>query len=642
VLQISSLEKGFGPQVLFDDVTLQLNPGHRYGLVGANGAGKTTFLKILTGDEPASGGEVIVPKGTRLGVLRQDRFMNDSQVVIDVAMMGDERVYSALTEHERISHGGSPDPMRLAQLEEVIVAHDGYTLESRAAAILVGLGVPPESLKQPLSTLSGGFKLRVLLGQVLVGAPEVLLLDEPTNHLDILSIAWLEGFLRNYDGCAVVISHDHLFLDKVATDILDVDYQTVTSYVGNYQRFVEQKALIRTQKEAEIARAEKLLAEKKAFVERFRAKATKARQAQSRVKQIEKIEVEELPQTSRRAPLFAFEQIRPSGRDVLSVEGISKAYGDKQVLRGVNLNVRRGERIAVIGANGLGKSTLLKILVGALDADVGRSEWGHEVKVGYFAQDHKELLTDPKLSVLDFVWNTCPQEGTAFVRGRLGRMLFSGEEVEKSVAALSGGEGARLIFCAMMIDKPNVLVLDEPTNHLDLEAIEALVDALVKFEGTLLFVSHDRWFVSKLATRVIEVTKDGINDHPGTFQEYLDRAGADHLDASAVALRAKEERKDDAASANKLDWETRKRLQNRKKALPKKRDELLEAISDQERRLAEIQAAYAETDFFTKTPQDQLSALAAEEQAIQVAVTDLTNQWEQIEEELLELEQLEI
>jgi ATPase subunit of ABC transporter with duplicated ATPase domains len=429
---------------------------------------------------------------------------------------------------------------------------------------------------------------------------------------------------------------------------LDVDYQTVTCYVGNYQRFVEQKALIRTQKEAEIARAEKLLADKKAFVERFRAKATKARQAQSRLKQIDKIEVEELLQTSRRAPLFVFDQVRPSGRDVLNVEGVSKAYDDKQVLSDVSLQARRGERIAVIGANGLGKSTLLKILVGALKPDAGKSEWGHEVKVGYFAQDHKELLTDPKLSVLDFVWNSCPQEGTSFVRGRLGRMLFSGEDVDKSMASLSGGEGARLIFCSMMIDKPNVLVLDEPTNHLDLEAIEALVMALTKFEGTLLFVSHDRWFVSRLATRVIEVTKDGLNDHQGTFQEYLDRAGADHLDAGAVALRAKEDKKDrsdkdaDPSGAGKLDWETRKRLQNKKKALPKKRDELLGAISAKEARIVEIQASYADPDFFASAPAAEQTALAAEEKAVHASIATLTAQWEQVEEELLELEQLGI
>ncbi len=644
MLQIVNLEKSFGPQTLFDHVTLQLNPGCRYGLVGANGAGKTTFLKILTGEESSSAGEVSMPKGTRLGVLKQDRFQSDAERIVDVAMKGDERVYAALCEHERLSHEERPDPHRLAELTELIAAHEGYSLESRAASVLVGLGVPAESLKQPLSTLSGGFKLRVLLAQVLVSAPDVLLLDEPTNHLDILSIAWLEGFLANYDGCAVVISHDHQFLDQIATHILDVDYQTVTAYTGNYQSFLAQKALMREQKEAEIARAEKLLAEKRAFVERFRAKATKARQAQSRVKQIEKIEVEELPQTSRRAPLFRFEQRRPSGKDVLAVESLSKAFGDKQVLSDVSFSVRRGERVAIIGANGLGKSTLLKLLVDRLEPNAGRIAWGHETHLGYFAQDHKDLLTDPKLTPLEFVWEACPAEGTAFVRGRLGRMLFSGDEVDKSVAALSGGEGARLIFCRMMVESPNVLLLDEPTNHLDLEAIEALVGALMEFEGTLLFVSHDRWFVSQLATRVIEVTKDGLNDFQGTFAEYLEQKGADHLDRDEVSLRAKRERRAASAeqSGKKLDWEERKRLQNRKKSLPKKRDEVLERISECEERVASVQKGYSEAGFFERTSAEELTRLQAEERELSAEIEELTAEWERLEEELLELESVEL
>jgi ATPase subunit of ABC transporter with duplicated ATPase domains len=638
VLQINNLSKSFGPQVLFEDVTLQLNTGCRYGLVGANGAGKTTFLKLLTGEESSSGGEVGYPKTTRLGVLKQDRFINDAQRVLDVAMMGDERVHSALVEHDRIAHSDSPDAVRLTALDELIAAHDGYTLEARTAAILVGLGVPQRALKEPLSTLSGGFKLRVLLAQVLVGAPDVLLLDEPTNHLDIVSIAWLEGFLARFTGCAVIISHDHLFLDKVATHVLDVDYRTVTAYTGNYGGFLAQKALLREQKEIEIARAEKQVAEKRAFVERFKAKATKARQAQSRVKQIEKIEVEELPQTSRRAPRFHFEQVRPSGKVVLEATGLRKAFGENRVLGGVDLTIRRGERVAVIGANGLGKSTLLKLLVERLNPDQGEFEWGHEVKVGYFAQDHKELLTDPSLTPLQFVWDACPAEGTSFVRGRLGRMLFSGEDVDKSVAALSGGEGARLIFCQMMIHKPNVLVLDEPTNHLDLEAIEALTDALLAFEGTLLFVSHDRWFVSSLATRVIEVTAEGVNDFPGPFSEYLERSGRDHLDAEDVALRARREAQTDDDGAQKVKWEERKRIQNRLKSLPKKRDQLLEEISVHEARVAALQAGYATPGFFERTTGEQLAKLQQEEQNLNIQVAELTEQWETAEEEIAELE----
>jgi ATPase subunit of ABC transporter with duplicated ATPase domains len=484
-----------------------------------------------------------------------------------------------------------------------------------------------------MRVLSGGFRLRVLLGRVLLGNPDILLLDEPTNHLDILSIRWLEDFLRGYQGCAIVISHDHRFLERISTHILDVDYQTITAYTGSYDSFLAQKELFRTQKEAEVARVQKIVADKMAFIERFKAKATKARQAQSRVKQVEKIEVPELVQTSRRAPHFRFEQQRPSGKDVLAAEGLCKAFGEKTVLTSVDLEVRRGERVAVIGANGLGKSTLLKILTGRLSADRGKVSWGHETYVGYFAQDHRDLLGEGKGKALDYVWDACPDEGTAFVRGRLGRMLFSGDEVDKPVAALSGGEAARLVFCRMMIERPNVLVLDEPTNHLDLEAIAALVEALQAFQGTVLFVSHDRWFVSKLATRVFDIRKDGVHDFRGTFDEYLAASGEDHLDAEAVRLREREQKRQEKADPEES-WEERKKKQNRKKALPQKRDQLLASIGDLEVRAAAIQARYCEPGFFENTPADEITKLKAEERNVGEQIEALTAEWERVEEEL--------
>ena len=634
MIGIGNVSKAFGPQTLFEDVTLQLNAGSRYGLVGANGSGKTTFLKILSGDEPPSGGEITFPKHARIGVLRQDRFLNDDQRIIDVAMMGDEVVWEALTEQDRLAEQEEPDAERIGEIVEILNAHDGYSLESRASQVLVGLGIDEKALGEPLRTLSGGYKLRVLLAQVLVGRPDAVFLDEPTNHLDILSIRWLERFLCNYRGCVVVISHDHRFLNNVATHVLDVDYERIIEYPGNYDAFQTQKVATRNQKEAEIAKVEKAIADKKAFVDRFRAKASKARQAQSKVKQIEKMEIETLPPSSRRYPKFRFEQVRPSGKDVLEVEGLRKAYGDNQVLDGVSLTVRRGERVAVIGANGLGKSTLLKILTDHLEHDGGEVAWGHETHVGYFAQDHKDQLTDPNQSALDYLWDICPQEGTSFVRGVLGRLLFTREEVEKKVRALSGGEATRLVFSRLMVQKPNVLVLDEPTNHLDLEAIEALVEALKEYEGTLIFVSHDRWFVSRLATRIIEILPDGLEDYPGTYDEYLEHQGDDHLDADQVELRAKKERKEKRNS--KKGGAPRKKT-NQSANLPKKRDEIMARIEAVEARLSAIQERYCEPDFFTKTPAEEREALGREENELGREQAALMGQWEAIETELAEM-----
>jgi ATPase subunit of ABC transporter with duplicated ATPase domains len=601
--------------------------------VGANGSGKTTFLKILAGDEPASEGSFVLQPGARVGVLRQDRFLDDREIILDLAMMGESKVWRALKERARIVDHGEGDPNRLADLEDTLAHFDGYTLEARATTVLEGLGIPIAQHRQPLATLSGGFKLRVLLAQVLVGGPDVLFLDEPTNHLDILSIRWLEKFLAAYRGAALVISHDQRFLDNVATHILDVDYQTILQYTGNYSAFLREKAALREQKEGEIARAEKTIAEKRAWVERFGAKATKARQAQSRLKQIERIEVEEIKESSRRSPLFRFTPERPSGKDVLEVSGLSKAYGDNQVLRDMSFIVRRGEKVAVIGPNGLGKSTLLKIITDHVPADAGVVNLGHEVRVGYFAQDHHEVLKSADMTPLDYLWSACPGEGTAYVRGQLGRVLFSGDDVEKPIGALSGGEAARLVFARLIVERPNLLVLDEPTNHLDVEAIQALAAGLVAYDGTLLFVSHDRWFVSELATRIIELTPSGPRDFPGTFAEYLSRSGDDHLDAEAVLERApkpvKSKNPDKAAS-----WEAEKRERNRVAALPAKRDKLLAAIDVAEARKKEIAALYEDPTFYQRTARAEIDELVKESELLTEQIEKLLSDWEKIEEEI--------
>ncbi|HEX2208728.1 MAG TPA: ABC-F family ATP-binding cassette domain-containing protein [Longimicrobium sp.] len=545
MISVSNLEKAFGDRVLFADASFQLNPGERYGIVGANGSGKTTLLNILSGDAEATKGMVSIPKSLRLGVLRQDQFLYEDQQILEVALMGHPELWKAMVAKEALLANAHVefDVDRFSELEETVQRLDGYTAEARAATILEGLGLPTEVHRQPLSTLSGGFKLRVLLAQVLAGSPDVLLLDEPTNHLDILSIRWLEKFLQDFPGAVAVVSHDHRFLDNISTGILDVDYQTVTLYHGNYSDFLVQKVEDRERKEKEIEGRQKEIAHHQKFVDKFKAKASKARQAQSKVKMIERKveEMQELPGSSRRYPKFKFEQKRQSGREVLKIDGVTKSFGEKQVLPGVKLQLNRGDRLVIMGPNGIGKSTLLKILMGELKADAGQVEWGYETRPGYFAQDHHEQLADPDRTAEQWLWDFCPGSNRGFVRGALGAMLFSGDAAEKRLSALSGGEAARLVFSRLQLQQPNVLVLDEPTNHLDLESIEALVVALRSYEGTLILVSHDRWFVNQLATRIVEISPAGIRDYLGTYEEYVHACGDDHLDADTVVLKAKRE-----------------------------------------------------------------------------------------------------
>jgi ATPase subunit of ABC transporter with duplicated ATPase domains len=648
MIATTALAKEYGARTLFSGVSLQLNAGSRYGLVGANGSGKSTFMRLLAGDEEASEGTVTLVKRARVGVLRQDRFLDDGAIILDLAMRGDAVVWNALTEQRRIADSGDhSEAARMADLEDQIAAHDGYTLEGRSAAVLEGLGIPTAVQHAPLGTLSGGFKLRVLLAQVLVGGVDILLLDEPTNHLDILTIRWLEKFLAEYAGCAVIISHDQRFLDNVTSHTLDVDYGTITLISGGYSKAMVEKAAARARKETAVARAEDEIARKRAFVERFGAKNTKATQAQSRLKQIERIEVEELADSSRRAPALRFVPARPSGREVLELAGVSKSYGDNHVLANVSLTVRRGERVGIIGPNGLGKSTLLKIAMERLAADAGRARWGHEVRPGYFPQDHREVLADGEATPLSLLEEACPGESPTFVRSQLGRVLFSGAETGKQVRLLSGGECARLIFALLSVAQPNVLVLDEPTNHLDLESIHALIEALKQYTGTLIFVSHDRWFVSELATRIIELTPAGPNDFPGTYAEYLTRCGDDHLDGDAVVLKAKRARaeataaNDDggsaaAAASSAASWEEQKRRRNRAAQLPKLRDKVMAAIEAAEGRKQAIHERYADPAFYTKTSHDEIDALGEELAALGPKLDALMTEWEGLEREIAE------
>ncbi len=641
MIAVSDLGKSFGPQTLFEGVSIQFNPGNRYGLVGANGSGKSTFLKVLAGEELPSEGTLSMAKRLKLGVLKQDHFRYEHMPILEVAMMGNHDVWEAMVEKERLLADAERefDADRYAEVEDLILRHDGYTLEARAGEVLEGLGIPTETHRQPLSTLSGGFKLRVLLAQVLAADPDVLLLDEPTNHLDILSIRWLEKFLvDSYKGTAIVISHDHRFLDNICTHIVDVDYETIMLYPGDYSAFMAAKAGERDRKEAEIEKREAEIARHKEFVDRFRAKATKARQAQSKIKLMEKIVIERLPQSSRRYPTFKFQQVRPSGRQALELEGISKAYGAKKVLEDVTLRVERGDRIAILGPNGIGKSTLLKIAMGEVEADGGKIAWGYETHPGYFSQDHNEVPKNSKQSVEAWLWEFVPGEPIGFVRGNLGMVLFSGDDVKKAVGNLSGGEAARLVFCKLSVTKPNVLVLDEPTNHLDLEAIEALVEGLKTYDGTLIFVSHDRWFVSQLATRIFEISPRGINDFRGTYEEYLERLGDDHLDAEAV-LRMRREQKKKAAATAKAETSPAedRRRQQRQKELGKKLDQVTAAVEQAESRIHAINEMFCDPTFFDRTSRDQVKKLENEQKTLSAKVEELMKDWEAIETEIAEL-----
>ncbi len=652
MISVSNLEKSFGDRVLFAGASFQLNPGERYGLVGANGSGKTTLLNIMAGTLEASAGEVAVPKSTRLGVLRQDQFAYEDEEVLSVALMGNRELWDAMREKEEILAGGEEgfDVDRFAHLEETVQRLDGYTAEARAATILEGLGLPEEAHRKPLSTLSGGFRLRVLLAQVLASAPDVLLLDEPTNHLDILSIRWLEKFLQAFQGPVVVISHDHRFLDNVCTRILDVDYGTVQLYRGNYTRFLEAKVAERERREKEIESREKEIAHHRQFVDRFRAKASKARQAQSKLRLIEKKagELEALPGSSRRYPAFRFEPRRPSGRDVLTVKGIRKSFGDNEVLHGVDLLVRRGDRLAIMGPNGIGKSTLLKIVMGELEPDAGEVEWGYETHPGYFAQDNRDQFADGKESTEEWLWSYCPGKDRGFVRGQMGLMLFSGDDGKKRVSALSGGEAARLVFARLALEQPNVLVLDEPTNHLDLESIEALVEELRRYEGTLVFVSHDRWFVSRLATRVVEITEEGVTDYLGTYEEYVHDSGDDHLDVDTVVLKARREKRAKkkkgapASSAPPADPAAdpaaeRARAERERKKLTRRRDELTRSIEVSEARVAEIDEAFCGEGYYERTPPDEIAALERERADLAASIERAVEEWSSLEERMEKL-----
>jgi ATPase subunit of ABC transporter with duplicated ATPase domains len=537
MISVSNVSMRYGAKVLFDEVSTAFTPGKRYGLTGPNGAGKSTFMKILTGEMEPQKGTVVRPR--KLGVLSQDQFAFDTYRVIDTVIMGNKRLWAALEERDRIYEKpemSDEDGMQLGELEGIVGEEDGYTAEADAAILLQGLDIPDQAHERKMGELQGGQKVRVLLAQALFGHPQALLLDEPTNNLDLDSIHWLQGFLNQYDGVVIVISHDRHFLNSVCTHIADIDYETIITYTGSYDDMVVAKTQIRSQIESQNAQREKKIAQLNEFIARFSA-GTRSSQVQSRRKEVERLQVTELARSNIQRPYIKFEQKRPSGKHILEVEGLSKAYGEQGVIKNFTVSLLRGEKIALMGRNGAGKTTLVNALLansptvpeselrktsgydGAF-LESGKVIWGHEAGVGYFAQDHKGLI-QPGMTVFEWLHQWDLSASHEEIRGLLGQMLFAREDGNKKTDVLSGGEAARVIFCKLMLQKPNVLVLDEPTNHLDLESINALNIALQRYQGTVLLVTHDHDLIDEVATRIWHFEIDHrITDFKGSYEEY--------------------------------------------------------------------------------------------------------------------------
>jgi ATPase subunit of ABC transporter with duplicated ATPase domains len=541
MLSVNNISMRFGPRVLFDDVTCTFMAGRRYAVSGPNGAGKSTFMKILTGEIEPTKGSVTRPK--KMGILRQDQFAFDAFRVIDTVIMGNAPLWQALEErdalyakpHDKLTNA---DGMRLGELEGIVGEEGGYTAEADAGVLLDGLGVESALHERKMSELQGGQKVRVLLAQALFGNPTALLLDEPTNHLDLDSVHWLQDYLGEYEGVLIVISHDRHFLNSVCTHTADIDYETIIMYNGGYDDMVVAKTQIRARIETENAQREKKIAQLNEFIARFSA-GTRSAQATSRKKEVERLQTSELARSNIQRPYIKFEMKRNSGRHPLEIKSVEKSYGDLKVIPRFTASITRGEKIALMGRNGTGKTTMLKSLIrnatGYLDdadrqfpINGGTVVWGHEVAVGYFAQDHTDSITKgsdasrPQMNTtaIEWLWQFDPSASQQELRGLMGQMLFSGEDALKPTAALSGGESARLIFCRLMLQKPNFLVLDEPTNHLDLESINALNIALQRYDGTVLLVTHDHDVIDEVATRIWHFAGGRIEDFKGPYEEF--------------------------------------------------------------------------------------------------------------------------
>jgi len=536
MISVINISMRFGAKVLFEEVNTAFTPGKRYGLTGPNGAGKSTFMKLLSGEQEPQKGSVVRPK--KLGVLSQDQFAFDAFRVIDTVIMGNQRLWKAMEERNHIYEKpemSNEDGMRLGELEGIVGEEDGYSAESDAAILLQGLDIADELHERKMGEIPSGEKVRILLAQALFGHPQALLLDEPTNHLDIDSIHWLQEFLNRYDGVLIVISHDRHFLNSVCTHIADIDYETIITYTGGYDEMVMAKTQIRSQIESSNQQREKKITQLNEFIARFSA-GTRSSQVQSRRKEVERLQLTELAKSNIQRPYLKFDMKRPSGKHLLELYDMEKSYGDVDVIKPFTAKVARGEKIALMGRNGAGKTTLINALLSTSPStpeselrktsgydgaflDKGKVIWGHEASVGYFPQDHRSCI-EKGTTIFEWLYQWDPSVANEDIRGLLGQMLFPRDEAMKKTDVLSGGEAARILFCKLMLQKPNVLVFDEPTNHLDLESINALNIALQKYQGTVFLVTHDHDLIDEVATRIWHFDHHVIEDFQGTYEEY--------------------------------------------------------------------------------------------------------------------------
>lgn len=526
MITVTNLSLQFGGSKLFNDVNLKFVPGNCYGVIGANGAGKSTFLKILSGEIDSTTGEVTFPANIRMSVLKQDHFAYDEFTVMDTVIMGNKRLYEIMREKEELyakPDFSDEDGVRASELEGEFSEMNGWDAETEVAQILQGLGISSDLHYSYMRDLNGGDKIKVMLSQALFGRPGIILLDEPTNNLDIESVEWLEDFLLDFEGLVIVVSHDRHFLNTVCTHIVDIDFRKIRMYVGNYDFWYESSQLMQSLMKDQSRKREDKIKDLQNFIQRFSANKSKSKQATSRRKLLEKLEVEEMPASSRRYPFVKFYPDREVGNEILTLENVSKSIDGDEILKNITFRVNRNDKIAFVGENELAQTTLFKLLTGELEPDKGTIRWGQTITKSYFPKDNSEFFDGVNYNLVDWMRQYSEDQSESFLRGFLGRMLFSGDDALKSASVLSGGERVRCMLSRMMLSGSNVLILDQPTNHLDLESITALNNGLIDFKEIVLFSSHDHQFIQTVANRIIELNENGMLDMAMTFDEYLER-----------------------------------------------------------------------------------------------------------------------